>query len=89
MKLNPYATRKITADFFGDKIAIHKKVERRNVGYYPKYNGTENQRNEVIIIGLEQLVSSFGRVSVSLFDLFDIINAKQGIMIVRIRSESL
>ena len=52
-------------------------------------NGTKVQRNEVIIIGLEQLVSSLGRVSVSRLELLDIINAKQGIMIVRIRSESL
>ena len=51
--------------------------------------GTENQRNDVIITGLEQLVSSFGRVSVFPLELLGIINAKQGIMIVIIRSESL
>ena len=51
--------------------------------------GTDNQRNAVITVGLEQLVSSFGRVSVFPLELLDIINAKQGIMIVRIRSESL
>ena len=50
--------------------------------------GTDNQRNDVITVGLEQLVSSFGRVSVSLFELVDIKNAKQGIMIVKSRSES-
>ena len=52
-------------------------------------NGTKIQRNEVIIIGLEQLVSSLGRVSVFPLELLDIINAKQGIMIVRKRIESL
>ena len=51
--------------------------------------GTENQRNDVIITGLERLVSSFGRVSVFPLELLDIINTKQGIMIVIIRSESL
>ena len=45
--------------------------------------GTDNQRNDVIIIGLKQLVSSFGRGSVSPLELLDIMNAKQGIMIVR------
>ena len=43
----------------------------------------------MIIIGLEQPVFSFGRVSVSRFELLDIINAKQGIIIVRNRSGSL
>jgi hypothetical protein len=52
-------------------------------------NGTKIQRNEVIIIGLEQPFSSFGRVSVFPFVLIEIMNAKQGIMIVRKRIESL
>ena len=51
--------------------------------------GTDNQRNDVITIGLEQSASSFFRVLVSPLKLVDIIKAKQGIMIVIIRSESL
>ncbi len=49
----------------------------------------DNQRTEVIIIGLEQPVSSIGTVSVSLLELLVIISAKIGTKIARIRSESL
>jgi hypothetical protein len=52
-------------------------------------NGTKIQRNEVNIIGLEQSISSFGRVSVFPLELLDIISAKKGIKVVRIRSVSL
>ena len=51
--------------------------------------GTDNQRNEVMIMGLDQPVSFFGRGSVFPLELLDIMNAKQGIMIVISMSESL
>ena len=43
----------------------------------------------MIIIGLEQPVSSFCKVSVLALELLDIVRARQGIMIVRKRIESL
>ena len=51
--------------------------------------GTDNQTNDVITVGLEQLVCVFETLLKSLFDFFVRISAKQGIKIVIIRSESL
>ena len=52
-------------------------------------NGRENQRTEVIKIRLEGPISSIDRLPASVFDLVVNKNAKIGIKIVRIRSESL
>jgi len=89
MKLNPYATRTITATSLGIKYRSTNRFRGVIWDIIQNSNGTKIQRNEVIIIGLEQPVSSFCKVSVLALELLDIVRARQGIMIVRKRIESL
>ena len=80
---------KISAASLGIKYRSTNRFRGVTWDITQNIKGTDNQRNDVITIGLEQSVSSFFRVLVSPLKLVDIIKAKQGIMIVIIRSESL